>query len=77
MASEFNCTNVAVSFDFSQGILRNTPALTSRKAKDYTYLYGSSLDDAESSLTRHLNSAFADGCDEYFHPRSRLSLGLY
>lgn len=37
----------------------------SRKAKDYTYLYGSSFDDKESSLTRHLETAFADRCDEY------------
>jgi hypothetical protein len=36
-----------------------------RKAKDYTYLYGSSLEDSDSALTRHLESAFAAGCDEY------------
>lgn len=30
----------------------------SRKGKDYTYLYGSSLDDDNSALTRHLGGAF-------------------
>lgn len=30
----------------------------SRKGKDYTYLYGSSLDDNNSALTRHLGGAF-------------------
>ena len=30
----------------------------SRKAKDYTYLYGSGLFDANSALTRHLKNAF-------------------
>lgn len=49
----------------------------SRKAKDYTYLYGSSLDDDESSLTRHLTTAFADGCDEYIPLPSRLITGSY
>ncbi|KAI0378701.1 ATP-dependent DNA ligase [Hypomontagnella monticulosa] len=33
----------------------------SRKAKDYTYLYGESFNDANASLTRHLKGAFADG----------------
>ncbi|KAI9714113.1 MAG: DNA ligase (ATP) [Chrysothrix sp. TS-e1954] len=33
----------------------------SRKAKDYTYLYGSGFEDNNSALTRHLKSAFADG----------------
>lgn len=33
----------------------------SRKAKDYTYLYGSGLEDDNSALTRHLKNAFADG----------------
>lgn len=34
----------------------------SRKAKDYTYLYGEGLyDEANSSLTRHLKKAFATG----------------
>lgn len=36
-------------------------AFWSRKAKDYTYLYGESLGDEQSALTRHLRSAFADG----------------
>ncbi|KAH8781273.1 DNA ligase I [Diaporthe sp. PMI_573] len=30
----------------------------SRKGKDYTYLYGESLDDNNSALTRHLGNAF-------------------
>lgn len=33
----------------------------SRKAKDYTYLYGDGLQDENSSLTRHLKNAFAPG----------------
>ncbi|KAF7559441.1 hypothetical protein G7046_g4724 [Stylonectria norvegica] len=33
----------------------------SRKAKDYTYLYGNGLQDENSSLTRHLKSCFAPG----------------
>ena len=33
-------------------------AFWSRKGKDYTYLYGSSFDDDNSSLTRHIKSAF-------------------
>ncbi|EYB32402.1 hypothetical protein FG05_04154 [Fusarium graminearum] len=33
----------------------------SRKAKDYTYLYGDGLQDETSSLTRHLKDAFASG----------------
>ena len=33
----------------------------SRKAKDYTYLYGSNLEDDSSALTRHLKHAFRDG----------------
>jgi DNA ligase-4 len=33
----------------------------SRKAKDYTYLYGNGLQDENSALTRHLKSAFAPG----------------
>ncbi|KAH7041239.1 ATP dependent DNA ligase domain-containing protein [Microdochium trichocladiopsis] len=33
----------------------------SRKAKDYTYLYGEGLYDENCALTRHLKSAFADG----------------
>ncbi|KAF4982645.1 hypothetical protein FZEAL_1752 [Fusarium zealandicum] len=33
----------------------------SRKAKDYTYLYGDGLQDENSSLTRHLKKAFAPG----------------
>ncbi|QPG95538.1 hypothetical protein C2857_001090 [Epichloe festucae Fl1] len=33
----------------------------SRKAKEYTYLYGNGLLDSNSSLTRHLKDAFAPG----------------
>ncbi|GAB0136975.1 hypothetical protein EsDP_00005258 [Epichloe bromicola] len=33
----------------------------SRKAKEYTYLYGNGLLDSNSSLTRHLKNAFAPG----------------
>ncbi|EFY93817.1 DNA ligase I, ATP-dependent family protein [Metarhizium acridum CQMa 102] len=33
----------------------------SRKAKDYTYLYGDGVLDENSSLTRHLKDAFAPG----------------
>lgn len=32
----------------------------SRKAKDYTYLYGADLYDKNSSLTRHIKDAFAE-----------------
>ncbi|KAK0621195.1 hypothetical protein B0T17DRAFT_617670 [Bombardia bombarda] len=36
-------------------------AFWSRKAKDYTYLYGCGLHDDNSALTRHLGKAFDDG----------------
>jgi DNA ligase-4 len=36
-------------------------AFWSRKAKDYTYLYGSGLEDDNSALTRHLKNAFDNG----------------
>ncbi|KAK1828475.1 hypothetical protein QBC39DRAFT_385030 [Podospora conica] len=36
-------------------------AFWSRKAKDYTYLYGEGLEDDKSALTRHLKNAFDDG----------------
>ena len=35
----------------------------SRKAKDYTYLYGDSLVDEKGSVTKHLTKAFDDGVD--------------
>ncbi|EFW19386.1 DNA ligase (ATP) [Coccidioides posadasii str. Silveira] len=35
----------------------------SRKAKDYTYLYGNGFYDENGALTRHLKDAFADGVD--------------
>ena len=35
----------------------------SRKAKNYTYLYGDSFTDGNSALTRHLNGAFDEGVD--------------
>ena len=33
----------------------------SRKAKDYTYLYGNSFDDENAALTRHLKTVFNEG----------------
>ncbi|KAK4252146.1 ATP dependent DNA ligase domain-containing protein [Corynascus novoguineensis] len=36
-------------------------AFWSRKAKDYTYLYGSGLEDTNSALTQHLKGAFDSG----------------
>jgi len=33
----------------------------SRKAKDYTYLYGNGFEDQNSALTRHLKNAFLEG----------------
>ncbi|OIW33474.1 ATP-dependent DNA ligase [Coniochaeta ligniaria NRRL 30616] len=33
----------------------------SRKAKDYTYLYGDGFEDDNSALSRHLKGAFAEG----------------
>jgi DNA ligase-4 len=35
----------------------------SRKAKEYTYLYGNGFYDPNGSLTRHLKDAFVDGVD--------------
>ncbi|BDD56605.1 DNA ligase (ATP), variant 3 [Monascus purpureus] len=35
----------------------------SRKAKDYTYLYGNGIYDGNGSLTRYLKDAFADGVE--------------
>ncbi|GAB1196970.1 DNA ligase (ATP) [Aspergillus pseudonomiae] len=35
----------------------------SRKAKDYTYLYGNGIQDGNGALTRYLNDAFADGVE--------------
>lgn len=35
----------------------------SRKAKDYTYLYGNGFFDPNGSLTRHLKDAFVEGVD--------------
>jgi DNA ligase-4 len=35
-------------------------AFWSRKAKDYTYLYGDGFEDQNSSLTRHIKNAFED-----------------
>lgn len=36
-------------------------AFWSRKAKDYTYLYGNGFEDENSSLTRHIKDAFSPG----------------
>lgn len=33
----------------------------SRKAKEYTYLYGNGFEDPHSGLTRHLKEAFDEG----------------
>lgn len=38
-------------------------AFWSRKAKDYTYLYGNGFLDENGGLTRHLKHAFADSVD--------------
>jgi DNA ligase 4 len=38
-------------------------AFWSRKAKDYTYLYGNGFQDENGSLTRHLKAGFADDVD--------------
>ncbi|KAF9894601.1 DNA ligase (ATP) [Aspergillus nanangensis] len=35
----------------------------SRKAKDYTYLYGNGVNDVDGALTRYLQDAFADGVE--------------
>lgn len=35
----------------------------SRKAKDYTYLYGEGFEDDNSALTKHLKEAFHEGVD--------------
>lgn len=35
----------------------------SRKAKEYTYLYGNGFEDANSALTRHLKEAFDEGVE--------------
>ena len=66
MAKGFSSTSEAENFDSFQGSLCHLPLYDiCRKAKDYTYLYGNSFDDAESSLTRHLKSTFVEGCEEY------------
>ena len=36
-------------------------AFWSRKAKDYTYLYGNGFEDDNSALTRHIKDAFQEG----------------
>ncbi len=35
----------------------------SRKAKEYTYLYGNGFEDPNSALTRHLKEAFDEGVE--------------
>ena len=35
----------------------------SRKAKEYTYLYGNGFEDPKSALTRHLKEAFDEGVE--------------
>jgi hypothetical protein len=67
MANESNSTSGVESFASFPGNCDGfSDLIFRRKAKDYTYLYGNSLDDPESSLTRHLKSAFVEGADEYF-----------
>ena len=66
MVRESNSTNAIENFASFQGSSRISYQLKfKRKAKDYTYLYGYSLDDEESSLTRHLKDAFVEDADEY------------
>lgn len=50
-----------VTDDNVQG--KRTFKFWSRKAKEYTHLYGEDLYDKNSSLTRHLKDAFADGVE--------------
>lgn len=65
MAKEYSFINKGVGSSFSRGSLRLRSYLTEfRKAKDYTYLYGSSFDDSDSALTRHLKTAFDSQCEE-------------
>lgn len=49
--------------DGKTGITSKVFKFWSRKAKDYTYLYGSSFNDDSSALTQHLRTAFADGVE--------------
>ncbi|KAE8353016.1 DNA ligase 4 [Aspergillus coremiiformis] len=42
---------------------RRTFRFWSRKAKDYTYLYGNGIYDENGALTRYLKDAFADGVE--------------
>ena len=75
MVKESNSTNAVENFVSSQGGFHVSCHLTiTRNAKDYTYLYGNSLDDEESSLTRHLTSAFVEGAEECSLHRCQLTI---
>lgn len=65
MVRGYNSTNnQTVSNSFRGTFFGMYKLIGYRKAKDYTYLYGKSLDDEDSSLTRHLRDAFVEGCRE-------------
>jgi hypothetical protein len=65
MVREYSSTSGAISSNFFQGTFVGICNLKlSRKAKDYTNLYGKSLHDEDGSLTRHLKNAFAEGCQK-------------
>jgi len=65
MAREYSSTSETTSSNSFQGIVHQIRKLSLfRKAKDYTSLYGKSLDAEDSSLTRHLKNAFVEGCRE-------------
>lgn len=51
-------------------------AFYSRKGKDYTYLYGSSLDDENSSLTRFLKDAFHEGVENIILDGEMITWGM-
>ncbi|PBP18155.1 DNA ligase [Diplocarpon rosae] len=48
----------------------------SRKAKDYTYLYGDSFDDQNSSLTRFIRDAFKPGVDSIILDGEMITWGM-
>ncbi|OWO99283.1 DNA ligase I, ATP-dependent family protein [Marssonina coronariae] len=48
----------------------------SRKAKDYTYLYGDSFDDQKSSLTRFIRDAFKPGVENIILDGEMVTWGM-
>jgi len=63
MVREYNSTSAIRNSSSFQGTFICICSLTlSRKAKDYTELYGEGLDDENGSVTRHLKDAFVGGC---------------